>query len=590
MTIQEKITILPEKPGCYLYKNEKGKIIYVGKAKNLKKRVNSYFKAVLNIKTTKLVREIVDVEVIVTNNEKEALLLEENLIKKNKPRFNVLLNDDKHYPYIIVTNEKDPEYQYVRNYNKKFKRSFGPLPDGSSAGKILKVLQLLYPLRRCKGNLGKPCLYYHINQCSGACFKEVPESYYKDVVKKISSFFSGTSTEVKEQLTQKMLQASENLQFEEAGRIKSILDNLNLALFKQNVENENYGDLDIFNYAIKDDKICFAVLFYLNGKLSFKDYVVLEYDNQDVSDLFKNFMVQIYDKNIIPKSIVVPEDINDEDLQILFEDRISKGTKKYNPLLELAKKNAEETLRMTLLENSSYSNKQQHLLEELQKILSLPSFPYHIEMFDVANIYDEFVTGAMVTYKNGYPSKNDFRKYNIDIKNQDDFHRMQDMIYRRYQKDLFNKINLPDLIIMDGGKIQVSAALSQLELLDLKIPVIGLIKNDQHRTDRLLNFDGNEIEIRKHQDVFNFLANIQERVHTFAITGFRKRKEKGIFATELDDVKGLGPVGVKKLINSFNSLSDLRKASVEKLTEVLKNEKIAVEVAKKLQRSTKNEK
>ncbi|KAJ3616863.1 hypothetical protein Zmor_008982 [Zophobas morio] len=306
-------------------------------------------------------------------------------------------------------------------------------------------------------------------------------------MKKVTNFFSGSSQEVREMLTQKMLQASDNLQFEEAGRIKSIIDNLNLALFKQNVENENYGDIDIFNYSIREDKICFDALFYLNGKLSFKDYVVLDYDHQDISDLFKSYVMQIYQKNIVPKNIVVPEGIETEDLELLYPDKIDNSSKKYQVLLDLAKKNAEETLRMTLLENDSFTNKQEKILEQLQKLLRLPTFPYHIEMFDVANIYDEYVTGGMVVYKNGYPSKNDFRKYNIDIQHQDDYHRMQDMTYRRYQKDIFHPTNLPDLIIMDGGKIQVSAVNSQLEILDLKIPVIGLVKDDHHKTNRLLN-------------------------------------------------------------------------------------------------------
>jgi excinuclease ABC subunit C len=587
MTIQEKIGLLPEKPGCYLYLNAQNKIIYVGKAKNLKRRVSNYFTAVLNIKTTKLVREIVDVQFIVTNNEKEALLLEENLIKKNRPRFNVLLNDDKHYPYIVITDEKDPEYLYTRDYNKKYKKSFGPLPDGSSASKILKILQLLYPLRRCKGNLGKPCLYYHIDQCSGACFKEVSPDYYKGIIKHVSDFFGGKSNEVKEMLLHKIERAANNLQFEEAGRIKGILDNLDLALFKQDVENENYGDIDIFNYAITDHKICFTVLFYLNGKLSFKDSTIFDFDDQDIGDLFKSFVVQIYSRNILPKEIILPDEIEAEDLKLLYENKVKTAPKKYQALLNLARKNAEETLRVNLLENGSYSNKQQKILQDLQTLLHLPTFPYQIEMFDVANIYNEFVTGAMVVYKNGYPSRNDFRKYNINIEHQDDFHRMQDMIYRRYQKMLMAKSPRPDLIIMDGGKIQVHAAVSQLELLGLDIPVIGLIKNSHHKTERLLNYDGTEVEFKNNLELFNFMANIQERVHSFAISQFRRRKEKGIFTTTLDGIKGLGPKTMANLIQSFASLDALKQASVAEITKIVKQEAVAIAIHEILNKDDK---
>ncbi|AKX34489.1 excinuclease ABC subunit C [Spiroplasma litorale] len=572
--MREIIKNLPEKPGCYIYYNTNNKVIYVGKAKNIKKRVSSYFNKAHNYKTTKLVREIKDLKTIVTVNEKEALLLEQNLIKKYKPRYNVVLNDDKKYPYIAITNEKDPTYIYTRNYDNKSKISFGPLPDGSSARNILKTLERVYPLRRCKGNLGKPCINFHIGQCSGACFKEVPQSYYLEQINNIKKVFNQGAEELKILLKGKMQQAANNLQFEEAQRLKEIISHLNFTTIDQFVDLSEDFNKDIFGFYFEESYISFAVLFYRNGKLISKDSMVFESDIENLQELFESFVMQVYQKNMMPDLIILPNEIKRDSLYLIFKEKLAKnqdnlGTK----LIELVTQNAKEFLIEKLKYKNQKSIVNEELLNKLQDILNLPSYPYHIEMFDVANILDEFVTGAMVVFKNGEPSFNDFRKFNIDIDEPDDYHRMQNMIYRRYQKDLNKPENLPDLIIMDGGKIQVNAARTQLDLLDLQIPIIGLVKNDKHKTEYILNFDMQKVNLDKSDETFLFLEKIQDRVHRFAISGFRKRKLKGTTKDELTLVKGIGPKIIEKINNTFNNREDFYNLEEKELKQFIKNEK-----------------
>ncbi|WP_051350881.1 excinuclease ABC subunit UvrC [[Acholeplasma] multilocale] len=528
MTLEEKVKNLPNKPGCYIYYNKEHKVIYVGKAKKLNKRVASYFNRVHNIKTTRLVREITDLEYFVVNNEKEALLLEENLIKKYRPRFNILLNDDKAYPYIIITNEKDPEYKYVRKYDRKATRSFGPFPQGSNAREVMITLQRIFPLRRCKGNLGKPCLYYHIDQCSGACFKEVDKSYYRDQIKKISKFFRGDISEVVETLTNKMVIAAENLQFEEAQRIKETLQSLDFITEKQTVEMIDNKDRDIVNYCLEEDKIAFVTLFFRAGKLLFKDDHIQSYYDLPVGEMMGDYLQQLYQKNMLPDQIMIPSDIEidfiDEEIEKIIYQPI---TKKEKTLSELASENAKETMRKSNLNSQTVNSNEKVVLERLQDILGLQTYPYHIEMFDISNIENEYVTGSCVVYKEGKPSRNEFRKYNIEIDEPSDYARMKNMIYRRFQKALMEKRELPDLIIMDGGIIQIHAAKEQLELLGLeRIPVVGLVKDEHHKTDHLLDLNEQVIEIKKDAKLFNLLSGIQIRVDAYAKSGFRYKQNK----------------------------------------------------------------
>jgi excinuclease ABC subunit C len=395
--LEEKVKNLPHQPGCYLYKNSQGKVIYVGKAIDLRKRVSSYFNKVHNYKTTKLVSEIDDLDFFVVTNETESFLLEENLIKKYRPRFNILLNDDKAYPYIIITNEHDPQYRYVRKYDKKALRSYGPLPQGSNAKNILKILERLYPLRRCKGNLGKPCLYYLIGQCSGACFKEVNFQYYQEQIKKVDRFFNGNLNDVKEELFSRMENASQNLQFEEAQRLKELYLSLDYAIMKQDVKIDDHKNRDVMTFQIVKDRIAFVTLFYRQGQLLFKDNLVTDYFGQVPGDLFSNYLDQIYSKNMLPDQLIIPNEI---DLYELNENLKNKATHPINKLEKslfvLATRNADEALKQDQLKSQTVNNNEHDILLQLQILLGLKEYPYRIEMFDISNLGHEFVTGSTV--------------------------------------------------------------------------------------------------------------------------------------------------------------------------------------------------
>ncbi|QEH61578.1 excinuclease ABC subunit C [Spiroplasma chinense] len=591
MIIENQIKLIPEKPGCYVYYNKNKQVIYVGKAKNLKRRVSSYFNKAHNIKTTKLVRDIVSFETFITQNEKESLLLEQNLIKKYKPRYNVVLNDDKKYPYIAITNEKDPKYIYIRNFDKKNKASFGPLPDGSSARNILYALERIYPLRRCNGNLGEPCIYYHINQCSGACFKEVEPKYYQDQIEKVTNFFNGKSNDVEKRLNEKMVRAAENLQFEEAQRIKELIGHLSFTLTKQDVDLNDNLNRDVFNYFEYEEYICLNVLFYRNGKLTLKNNEIIKNDGQDIAELFKSFIMQIYTKNLVPDYVLVPKEIEVGDLKSIFGDRlIDDSLENSKRLIELSKDNAKEFLLQKIHYSDQVQVTKQDILNELKDAFNLPTYPFHIEMYDVANILDEFVTGAMVVFKEGLPSKNDFRKYNIDIDQEGDYHRMYDMIYRRYKRDINNPEKFADLIIMDGGIIQVHAAKKALDELEIKVPVIGLVKNDKHKTEYVLDLNEQKVYLDKQSELFKLLESFQLRVHNFAISGFRKRQVKGtIKNNELENVKGIGSLTIKKLYEKFINLENMSQASSEELNEIIKNKNVSERLVEYLKGRKENE-
>ncbi|ATZ20299.1 excinuclease ABC subunit C [Mesoplasma lactucae ATCC 49193] len=570
--LEAKVKNLPHKPGCYIYYNKEGKVIYVGKAKDLRKRVTSYFNRVQNIKTTRLVRDIADLRFFVVNNEAESFLLESNLIKKYRPRYNILLNDDKSYPYITITNEKDTQYRYVRKYDKRALRNYGPFPQGSNARSILRILERLFPLRRCKGNLGKPCIHYHIDQCSGACFKDVPREYYMEQIKHIDKFFKGNTKEVEENLKKKMYNASDNQQYEEAGRIKELLLSLDYALSKQEVTIDDDKNRDAIAYKLDDEKIVFVTLFYRSGHLLYKDESVHNYYGQDVEELVGNYINQIYQKNVLPDQIIVPDSIDLYQLEDKLKPIATHPiTNKEISLYHLAEENAEEGLHQAHLKAQTVNNNEEKVLQDLQNLLHLPTFPQDIEMFDISNLGNDFVTGSCVVYKGGKPDRNSFRKYNIEIDEQDDASRLKNMLYRRYQKALVEERELPDLIIMDGGMNQVHAAKEILSSLDLDIPVIGLVKNNHHNTEKILDLNEQEVSLDKRSPIYNLLANIQTRVDTYAKSGFRQKQNRSFLTNELEHIKGLGKKKIQDLNKTYQTIGDMKKASYEELNQVVKN-------------------
>lgn len=514
---------ISEKPGCYLYLNNEGKIIYVGKAKNLKKRISQYFLKSQNFKTSKLVSEISDVKTMICNSEKEALLLEETLIKTHKPRYNIVLNDDKSYPYISITKSDDPQYEYHRNYkSKKYQATFGPFPEGTSARRILNILQSIYPLKRCKGKPGVPCIYYHIDQCLGGCFKEVPKEVYDKQIKKIKDFFKGKTENVENILVERMNKAAANLQFEQAQKIKEMISHIGFFVQKQTVLLKESKDRHVINFYANDTHIVFTILFYLGGKFQHTFQESYELNGQELDDAFESFITQFYSKNLKPDIVTIPTEYVTESLIELFgiNNKVSTVEKE---LLKLAKTNSEEFY------NSNRDSINHNTLIELQQMIGMKKYPHTIEIFDIANLSNDVVIGAMVVYKNNVPSKKDFRKWNIDLEEKGDYNRMKDVLYRRYQKKLMNNSEFPDLIIVDGGIIQVNAAKEILKDLELDIFVIGLQKNNHHKTDTIVISENIMIKLDYKTNLYKVLYSFQERVHNFAITNYRNKHEKNIF-------------------------------------------------------------
>ncbi|ATZ16556.1 excinuclease ABC subunit C [Entomoplasma freundtii] len=573
MSLQEKVKNLPHRPGCYIYKNAQGQVIYVGKAKDLRKRVTTYFTKTHDFKTTRLLKEITDLEYFVVTNEKEALLLEDNLIKKYRPKFNVLLNDDRAYPYIIVTNEKNPEYKYVRRYDKKALKSYGPLPIGSGARQLLITLQRVFPLRRCKGNLGKPCLYYHLGQCSGACFKEVPWNYYEEKLKPLSQFFKGNTREVHELLTNKMEQAANNLQFEEAQRMKDLLRSLQLAEKTNHVELHDKVNRDILAFSLASDLLAITLLFYRGGKLLMKDEFLMAYNEQEIEDLVGSYLAQIYKRNMLPDQLILPEDLAFEFLDSSFK-RIATApiTRVEQRLYQLAQSNANESLRQGLLNAQTVHHQEQKVLEELQTIANLSRYPHHLEMYDIANFGNKIVVGSQVVYKEGKPDRNAFRKYNIDLAIPDDIHRLESMLYRRFQSALVKQGPLPDLVIIDGGMTHVHFARRLLASLDLeKVPVIGLVKDQHHNTNQLITTNDTVITLDRHTPLYNFLSAIQIRVDAFAKLGLHQKQKQKFATSPLLNINGLGPKKVQELYKRFPTIYEMAKATPEELNGIVKN-------------------
>ncbi|WP_028126518.1 excinuclease ABC subunit UvrC [Entomoplasma lucivorax] len=573
MDLQNKVQNLPSQAGCYIYLNKAGDVIYVGKAKNLKKRVSSYFNRVHNIKTTRLVREIVDLNYFIVTNEKEALLLEENLIKKHHPKYNILLNDDKAYPYIVITKEKDPQYKYVRKFDPKYLKSYGPLPQGTSARKILNLLEQSYPLRRCKGGLGKPCFYFLIGQCSGACFQEVYPKYYQEQIKKIVQFFAGNTQTLHQDLINKMHFAASNLQFEQAQRIKDLIKSFAFVVAANSVELNDTKDRDVLSFALNNDQIVITMLFYRAGKLLNKDQIIDQYYEQDLNEILAFYLAQIYQKNMLPNQLIIPDQLDVSDLP----SELKKiATYPIHPiekkLMQIAISNTEEFMRVANLQGQTLTDQAQATIITLGEILGIQDYLHHIEMFDLSNLGDEFVTGACIVYKNGQPDRHSFRKYNIDIAAQDDLHRLQNLLYRRFQKALFEKRALPNLIIIDGGITHVHFAKEVLQSLNLAtIPVIGLVKDDHHKTNALIDLQEQVVPLDRKSPLYHFLSGMQIRVDAYAKSGFRKKQNAQFTTQVLLQVVGLGTKKIQELYKVYPTISEMKACSFEELNKVVKN-------------------
>ena len=580
--IKQKLSLLPRKPGCYLMKDNTGTIIYVGKAKILKNRVSSYFNGKKTGKTKALVSNIIDFEYIVTETEKEAFLLEINLIKKYDPKYNIIFRDDKSYPYIMLTTSPYPKLEVVRpkkNRKKKNVKLFGPYPNSYAAK---NMLNRIYPLQKCKHFEDKLCLYYHIGECLGYCKLKIENEKIDEMVKEITSFLNGNFDDITKKLKFEMMEASNKLNFEKAKEIKNLLDYIDKTLEKQKIDLTDNVNRDIFNYYIKDDFISVQVLHQRNGNLVERNSYIYEL-NEEKEDVINNFILSFYEgNNDMPKEILIPDEIDNELLENILEIKLVKPTRgPKKRLVQMAYENAKIGLneKFDLIKNDL--NRSVHANDELSKLLGINI--HRIESFDNSHLFGTYTVSGMVVFVDGRPSKKDYRKYKIIGDAKDDYHLMIETVERRYSRVINDNLLKPDLILTDGGIVQIHATKEVLDNLCLDIPVYGMKKNDKHRICALVDENDNEIPIEKNSDLFHYLEKISEEVHRFAISYHKDIRSKGSLSSVLDDIPGIGEKRRKALIKEFKTINNIKDASLEEVSKIL-----PIEVAKSLKNYLQN--
>lgn len=556
-------------PGCYLMKNTDGKVIYVGKARKLKNRVSSYFTGAHNYKTTKLVDHIWDFDYIVTGSEKEALLLEINLIKDYTPEYNIMFMDNTYYPYIELTDETHPRLKIVRKTKNKKNKYFGPYPDATAARNTFKLLNKLYPLRKCNHVPDKPCLYYSLHQCLGPCINEVDKSQYDEIRKELISFIHGNTKSKIDELTEKMMTASENLQFELAKEYRDLIRSIEYVTAKQNVQFGDYKDRDILGYFIDKGYISIQLFFMREGKLLYHDFN-LEPVGEDFEEDLIRFLVTYYQTHPEPYELLIPQDVDLELLTEILSCHVlqpQRGDKK--SLVEMANKNAKEALEKKFLLKEKTDEKTILPIIELGQKLGIDT-PHMIELYDNSNIQGAYAVAGMVVYKDGVPSKKDYRKYKIKtVEGPDDYASMKEVIYRRYYRLLMEQKEMADLIIVDGGLGQIKVAKEVIDSLNLSVHICGLSKDDKHSTAMLLDEDGNQVPIDIKSPLFFLLTRMQDEVHRYAISFHRQVRSKSLFSSILDEVEGIGEARKKKLLNHFKSVKKMKESSLEELEAVI---------------------
>ena len=584
--IKSKLELLPTSPGCYIHKDKNGTIIYVGKAKNLRNRVRSYFRGSHDTKTEALVSEIVDFEFIVTESNIEALLLEINLIKENKPKYNIMLKDDKSYPFIKITNERYPRLIITRQVKKDGGLYFGPYPDVGAANEIKRLLDRIFPFRKCTNPPSKVCFYYHIGQCMAHTICKKDEAYFKSMAQEVSDFLKGQDDKIIDDLKGKMAAAAQTMEFERAAEYRDLIQAIGTLRTKQRVMAKDLQNRDVFGYYVDKGWMCVQVFFVRQGKLIERDVNLFPYYNDPDED-FLTYVGQFYQEksHLVPNEVLIPQDIDEEAVKALVDTKIFKpqrGEKKQ--LVNLAIKNARVSLeqKFNLLEKSV--EKTQGAIENLGRLLQIPT-PVRIESFDNSNIMGTSPVSAMVVFVNGKPSKKDYRKYKIKtVVGPDDYASMREVIRRRYGRVQRDGLTPPDLIVIDGGQGQVNIAKQVIqEELGLDIPIAGLQKNDKHQTHELLFGDPLEVvELSRNSQEFFLLQRIQDEVHRFAITFHRQLRSKNSFSSQLDGIDGLGPKRKQNLMKHFKSLTKIKEASVDEIVEVGVPRAVAEAVQRKL--------
>lgn len=591
--IKSKLELLPTSPGCYIHKDKNGTIIYVGKAKNLRNRVRSYFRGSHDTKTEALVSEIVDFEFIVTESNIEALLLEINLIKENKPKYNIMLKDDKSYPFIKITNERYPRLIITRQVKKDGGLYFGPYPDVGAANEIKRLLDRIFPFRKCTNPPSKVCFYYHLGQCMAHTVCHKDEAYFKGMAQEVSDFLKGQDDKIIDELKLKMNTAAQNMEFERAAEYRDLIQAIGTLRTKQRVMAKDLQNRDVFGYYVDKGWMCVQVFFVRQGKLIERDVNLFPYYNDPDED-FLTYVGQFYQEksHLIPNEILIPQDIDEEAVKALVDTKVLKpqrGEKKQ--LVNLAIKNARVSLeqKFNLLEKSMEET--QGAIENLGKLLQIPT-PVRIESFDNSNIMGTSPVSAMVVFVNGKPSKKDYRKYKIKtVVGPDDYASMREVIRRRYSRVMRDGLTPPDLIVIDGGQGQVNVAKQVIqEEFGLDIPIAGLQKNDKHQTHELLFGDPLQvIELSRTSQEFFLLQRIQDEVHRFAITFHRQLRSKNSFSSQLDGIEGLGPKRKQLLMKHFKSLTKIKEATVDEIVTVGVPRAVAEAVQAKLHQGKQEE-
>ena len=573
----DKLKLVPHKPGCYLMKDKDGVIIYVGKAKDLKNRLNSYFHSSHTGKTARLVNDIADFDYIVVSSETESLILEISLIKKHDPKYNILLRDDKSYPYIELTEEKVPRLLIVRNVHRKKKKTrlFGPYPNVYAARKVVNLLNRLYPLRKCNTYQKRPCLYYHIGQCLGYCTNNVSKEKIEEMEKDIVSFLKGNDEIVTNKLKEEIQKESEILHFEKALELKNLLDDINVILVKQKIEVNDNIDRDIFGYYNDGNYLSVFVLFVRGSKISGHHHQIIPLIDEEGEELTR-YIAKFYEKALIPKEVLVPNIVDGELLSDYFKVKVIvplKGVKK--KLVDMASDNAKKQLEdeyELVIKNEEKTVKAN---EELKNVLGLDKLD-RIELFDNAHLFGTYNVSGMVVFMDGMPAKNEYRKFKISVDKNDDYGTMREVLYRRYFRVLKDNLVRPDLVIVDGGIGQMNVAKEVLDSLGMNINLVGLKKDDKHSTNALVTFDG-EIPIEKRSNLFHYLERMQDEVHNFTINYHKQIRSKGLYASILDDIPGIGKERKKELLKKYKTVENMRKQSVEELSSVLPH-KVAQEL------------
>ncbi len=567
--IKEKLALLTKEPGCYLMLDKNNKVIYVGKAKNLKRRVSSYFNREHTGKTKALVSNIVNFEYIVTESEVESLLLEINLIKKYSPKYNIMLKDNKSYPYIEITNDKYP--RLIISRPRKLKnhkgRLFGPYPNSNAARKTVELLNRIYPFRKCHTMEKKVCLYYQIGQCLGYCENKVSKERINEMISEVTSFLKGNYLTVRKKIENLMKEASDKLNFEVAIEYKEMLEYIDKVLEKQKISLNDNINRDVINYYVKNDYISFQVLHLIDGRINMREKEVFALVD-DVKETLSSFVISFYDKNSVPKEVLVGEDFNTNLLSNALNTKFiipEKGIKKKLVLM------AEENAKIVLDEKFELIKRDEkrtfNANEELGKLLNIDNLS-RIEIFDNAHLFGTFSVSGMVVFKNGKPDKKEYRKYKIVSEVKDDYHMMKEVIYRRYFKVLHEKLEKPDLIIVDGGIVQINAAKEIINSLYLDIPIVGLKKNDKHKTTALM-YNDKEYLIDNTSDLFHYLTRMQDEVHRFTINYHKEIRSRGSLSSILDNVPKIGEKRKKELLKKYKTITALKSLTKEELEEIL---------------------